>query len=157
MPLLTVTGDPLLTRAHVLGFAHNRRGRQEVTALHTRLAAFSPPAFATFARRARQGQFKPGDLWLWRDSRPALGFMVVRETPFGATRARYVEAVALRLARDHRLEGIASIALIAPGDSFEWRVVQPVLERWLGKASLPVIVYTQVIAGVQADESALLG
>lgn len=157
MPLLYVSGDPLLTRAQVLAFGHNVRGRLETSAVHTRLADRYPAAFSTYQRRAAQGKFKTGTVWMWRDSKPMLGFLIVRETPFGATRLRFVESVVLGLARDYPLEGIRSLALIAPGQAYEWSTMKQVFEHWLGKSALPVIVYEQVIAGTRADETPLLG
>ncbi len=151
MPVYYVEGDPLLTKAQVLAVGHNARGRTEVDPLHTALQAKYPAAFATYARRCANAKIKTGTLWMWHDSRPQLGFMVVRESNVSATRLRYLEAVALTLARDHALEGIKSVAMVAPGSALEWTALKEVIQRWLAPSSLPVIVYEKYVAGVMAE------
>src|SRR5688572_5602376 len=115
-----VSGDPLLTDAQTLAFGYNARGRPEVTPLHTVLLDKFPPAFASFARQCRAGRVKPGQFWLWTESQPRLLFLAVRESPVGMTRIRYVESVALTLARDYPLYNLTSLALIPPGTPHEW-------------------------------------
>ena len=77
--------------------------------------------------------------------------MVVRASSVGATRIRYVESIALTLARDYRRDSIQSIAIAPLGDRLEWPALKPVLERWLSKTSLPVIVYEAYLPGVEAE------
>lgn len=151
MPITYVAGDPLLTGAQVLAFGHNARGRAELGALETELLQRYPAAFAAYGKQCRSGRIKAGQLWLWRESQPVLGFMVVRESSVGATRVRFVEAVALNLARDYAREGIQSIAIAPPGSREEWPNLKPVLEHWLGRAALPCYVYEQYLPGVQAE------
>jgi hypothetical protein len=151
MPITYLSGDPLLTRAQVLAFGHNAKGRTESGILETILLNRYPAAFATFGKNCRGGKIKAGSLWVWRESQPALGFMVVRESSVGATRLRYVEAIALGLARDFRLEGIRSIAIAPLGDSLEWPAFKPVLDYWLGQSALTCLVYEQYAAGVAAE------
>jgi hypothetical protein len=89
--------------------------------------------------------------WYWYESKPALAFMVVRETPVGATRLRQVDAVIMALARDYRIENIRSIALAPLGAIHENEAIREVIERWLSKASLPVIAYTDYQPGIAAE------
>jgi hypothetical protein len=152
MPILYVSGDPLLTQAQILAFGHNARGRAEMDAIHLALQQKYPAAFATYARRCAQNKLKTGTMWVWHEAKPALGFMIVRESPVGATRLRFFESVVLTLARDHALEGIKSVALVVSGAPFERAMLKEVLDRWLGKSALPVIVYEQYVKGVAADE-----
>lgn len=151
MPITYLAGDPLLTGAQVLAFGHNARGRAELGALETELLQRYPAAFAAYGKQCRSGRIKAGQLWLWHESQPVLGFMVVRESSVGATRVRFVEAVALNLARDYAREGIRSIAIAPPGSREEWPNLKPVLEHWLGRAALPCYVYEQYLPGVQAE------
>jgi hypothetical protein len=153
MTIAYAAADPLLTDAQILAFGWNLRGRAENGVFETALFARYPTAFASFAKQSRQGRLKPGTLWLWRETQPALGFMIVRDTPYGTTRLRYVEAVAMTLARDYQRDGIHSVAYVLSGAaSYDVGTIKRVLDYWLSKVSLPVTVYEQVIPGVKAVE-----
>lgn len=151
MSLTIVSGDPLLTKQPVLGIGVNAAGRGETTPLATTLHIRYPAAFAGFSKLCKQGKIKPGMTWFWRETQPALAFMVVRETPFGATRLRHVEAVVLTLARDYKLDNLKSIALAPLGAPHEIDTIREVLDRWLVKSSLPVIAYTDYRPGISAE------
>lgn len=151
MPVTYVSGDPLLTQAQLLAFGCNARGRAEVDALQTLLLNRHPAAFATFHKQCRSERIKAGSLWIWRQSRPMLGFMVVRDAPMGATRLRYVETIVLTLARDFRLDGVTSLAIAPLGDPGEWPILQPVIQHWLGPSSLPCVIYERYIPGLAAE------
>ena len=157
MPLLilcpspTLSGDPLLTQQHILAFGSNAAGRTETTPLATALLTRYPAAFASYGKLCRQGRIQPGMIWFWRETKPALAFMVVRETPVGATRLRYVDAVMMALARDYRRENIRSVALAPLGADHEADAIHDVIERWLAKSALPVIAYTGYQPGVAAE------
>lgn len=146
-----VKGDPLLTKAQVLAFGHNVLGRTELGDLETQLLTRYPAAFASYGRQCRNGRVKAGMMWTWRESQPHLGFMIVRASSVGATRLRYVENIALTLARDYQRESIASIAIVRLGDALEWPHIRPVLEQWLSNIPLPCIVYEDYLPGVQAE------
>ncbi len=151
MTLTFVSGDPLLTRAQVLAFGGNALGQAETGALETRLLDRYPTAFAAYRKACRAGKVKTGTLWLWRETQPALGIMVVRESAGGTTRLRYVEAIAMTLARDYRREGLHSLALAAPGAAADWPTLKPVIEYWLKDCALPVTVYEQYLPGAAAE------
>jgi hypothetical protein len=151
MPVTYVTGDPLLTRAQVLAFGYNAKGRTEVGALETQLLDLYPAAFGTFGKQCRNERIKPGTFWIWRESVPQLMFMVVRETSVGATRMRFVESAVMTLARDDRLHNITGMALAQLGDSEEWRALRPVVDYWLKACPLPVVVYDGYARGTHAE------
>lgn len=153
MPLNFVSGDPLLTGAHVLAFGYNSAGRTETGALEMALLNRYPAAFASYGKYCRAGQIKTGTLWLWREAKPALGFMIVRESSVGATRLRYVEAVMMTLARDYKRDSIRSVAMAAPGTAMDYPTLKEIMIHWLGKSPLPVVVYEQYMPGVQAEEN----
>ncbi|MBC8172018.1 MAG: hypothetical protein H7X77_10110, partial [Anaerolineae bacterium] len=98
MPLTYTSGDPLHTTAQTLAFGHNARGRSELGVLATALMQQHPAAFAAYTRQCRNNRLKPGMIWVWRESKPWLMFMVVRDSAVGATRLRYVQAAVVNLA-----------------------------------------------------------
>ena len=153
MSLTYLSGDPFLTQQQILGFGINAAGRTETTPLAMALFDRYPAAFATYGKQCRQGKIKPGMIWFWRDTTPGLAFMVVRETPVGATRLRYVEAAIMMLARDYRIENIRSVALAPLGAAHEAEAIREVLTYWLPKSALPVIAYDNYQPGVAAESS----
>lgn len=151
MPLVHVSGDPLLTTAQVLLIGHNQQGRTEMNDLTLRLSYHAPAAFAAYQKLCRQDRLSTGDLWLWRESRPVLMFGVVRASAVGATRLRYVQAVVMRFAREYRLEGITSLAVAPLGTALEQPDILPILTQWLARLTLPVQVYDTVVPGKRID------
>jgi hypothetical protein len=151
MAVIYVSGDPLLTRAQVLAFGHNARGRAPSGALETLLHTRYPAAFATYNKQCRANTIKSGTLWLWRETQPMLGFLVVRDSSVGATRLRYVENIALTLARDFRRESLTSVAIAPFWDSVEWTTFKPIFDYWLGRSDLPCVIYERYAAGMQVE------
>ncbi len=152
MAVIYVAGDPLLTSAQTLAFGYNAEGKTEVGGLGITLLTRYPAAFSSFSRQSRSGQVKPGGYWIWRDSKPQLMFLAIRQTPVGATRMRYVEAVMMTLARDHRLELLHSLAIAPLTTSPEWTAIKSLIDHWLGNCGLPVVVYNRYVPGVRAEE-----
>jgi hypothetical protein len=148
MPLTYAAGDPLLTRCQMLAFGHNARGRTELGAVESQIFMQHPAAFATYGKLCRAGRIRSGALWVWHESQPALGFMVIRESAVGVTRLRYLEAALLTLVRDHQLENIASVAFAPLGTREEWPTLRPVVDHWLTHAPFPCVVYEQYLPGV---------
>lgn len=146
-----VSGDPLLTTQPILAFGINAAARFETTPLYTELYNRYPAAFASF--RKRRKAFKPGMIFLWQESTPALAMLIIRETAVSAARLRYVDSCMMTLARDYRLMGIPALALAPLGAAHERATIALVIERWLGKSALPVVVYGEYTPGVQADET----
>ncbi len=151
MPLTFVSGDPLLTKQHLLAFGSNAAGRTETTALATALRERSPAAFSSYEKLCRQGRIEAGMMWIWRESKPALAFMVVRETPVGATRLRYVDAVMMTLARDYRRDNLQSVALAPLGAPHENEAISEMIVRWLSKPALSVVAYRLYQPGVAVE------
>ncbi len=141
MPISYVSGDPLLTEAQTLVFGHNAKARTEVGVFEMRLFNQYPAAFSTYRKQCASGRVKPGSLWVWRESKPLLAFMVIRETSVGATRSRYVESGLMMLARDYHLYGLTSLAIAPLGAPDEWIMFKPLLDFWLRACPLPITVY----------------
>ena len=151
MPLTYLSGDPLLTKQHILAFGSNASGRTETTPLATALLTRYPAAFASYGKLCRQGRIQACMTWFWYEAKPALAFMVVRETPVGATRLRQVDAVIMALARDYRVNNIRSIALAPLGAAHENDAIREVIDRWLSKLALRVIAYADYQPGLAAE------
>jgi hypothetical protein len=147
-----VTGDPLLTHAPFLAIGHNAKGRTELGAFETAALIRFPAPFATYQRRCRQGKHISGTFWAWYDAKPSLLFCTVRESSVGATRLRYVQSIFMAIARDYTLYNIHGLALAPIGNGYERPEILPLIETWFGKIALPVVVYTEYVAGVTADE-----
>ena len=151
MTITYVSGDPLLTQAQTLAFGHNAKGRSELGALETVLLHHYPAAFATYGKNCRSGRIKPGTFWTWRESKPFLTFLVVRESSVGATRMRFVESAIMTLARDYRLYNLTSVAIAPLTSDLEWKALKPVVDYWLRASPLPVTIYERYEAGVAAE------
>ncbi|MCA9904464.1 MAG: hypothetical protein KC547_11455, partial [Anaerolineae bacterium] len=78
---------------------------------------------------------------IWREAQPWLGFMIVRESSVGPTRLRFVQQIALTLARDYQLDGIRSVAIASLCTPDESAGVREILMHWLGKVNLQVMLY----------------
>ena len=151
MPLTYVSGDPFLSPAQTLAFGYNARARSETTPLLMELQQRYPAAFSSYRKQYNQERITTGDLWLWRESIPRLAFMVVRATSVGATRPRFVDKAALRIARDYQLEGITSLAIAGLGRDHELPSIREALELMLAKSSLSIVVYEAYMPGVAAE------
>jgi hypothetical protein len=156
MPVIYVSGDPLQTSAQTLAFGYNVEGKTEVGALGIALLTRYPAAFSSFNRQARSGQIKTGGYWIWRDSKPQLMFLAVRQTAVGATRMRFVESVVMTLARDYRMELLSSLAIAPLTDTREWTAMRPLIDHWLGGSGLSVVVYDRYVPNVRAEEKLLV-
>lgn len=135
------SGDPLATSAQVLAFGYNARGRAEVQPLQMALMQRQPAAFAAYGKACRAGRITPGMVWLWRESLPWLGFIVLRESSVGPARVRHAQHAALRLARDYRLEGITSVALAGLCTPQELPPIAEAMAYWLARVELEVNLY----------------
>ncbi len=152
MPIIYVSGDPLLTGAQFLAFGHNSRGRTELGALESAAMQRYPAAFSAYQKQCRRERIKTGTYWLWPESTPSLMFLAVRESSVGAVRLRFAQSVMLTLARDYGRENIHSLAIAPLGSKQEWPEIKKVIEQWLGQSALSVVVYEEYLPGVRADE-----
>lgn len=153
MPIIPVSGDPLLTTCQVLAFGYNARGQSESRDEQIRLHQHFPAMFSVFKRQVRKSKIKSGDIWQWNETTPHFHLWLIRETPFGATRIRYVQSIVMRFVRDYQLYDIRSLALIRPGTELEYEEFKPILYQWLDPLPIPIVIYETVEVGVEADES----
>jgi hypothetical protein len=147
-----VRGDIFLSRAQVVGIGWNARGKHEASPLASEFASRYPAALSSLNRHMRSGRLNTGDWWIWREARPWLAFLIIRQTHVSATRARYVEDVAQKIARDWNRESMTSLALPNLGEPLEWPVLRSILKFWLEISDLPVVVYEEHAPGLRAPE-----
>ena len=152
MPLISVSGDPLLTACQVLAFGYNARGQSESRAEQIHLYQSYPAMFSLYRRQARKGKIKSGTVWQWNETTPNFALWIIRETPFGATRIRYVQSIVMSFVRDYQLYDIRSLALIRPGTPIEYQELYPILEQWLHPLPIPIVVYETYESGLKAEE-----
>jgi hypothetical protein len=144
-------GDIFLTRAHALAIGINATGRLGVAPETTALQDRYPVFVSDCHKRGRAGTLAPGTAWVWREGQPWVVGLVVRETPLGATRLRYVETAILNLCRDWEREGLRSLALLRLGEDAEWSEAREIAIRYLDPLVLPVIIYEEYLPGVVAE------
>ncbi|MEO0560770.1 MAG: hypothetical protein AAF125_01555 [Chloroflexota bacterium] len=145
MPLTFTTGDPFTAPQQTIGFGINAAGRTETSPIGAELALRYPAMLATYRKAAKRGRLQPGALWLWTESTPRVLLLIVRETSVGATRPRFVDAAALKIARDHALYGIESLALAPLGRQDETDTINEALGLLLHPSPLEVVAYTAYV------------
>jgi hypothetical protein len=151
MSLRFVQGDIFLTRAQVIATGIDAVGRLGASALHTALRDRCPVFVSECRKQGRAGTLTPGMVWIWREGVPWVAGMVVRETPQGATRLRYVEAAMLNLCKIQEREGLLSLAVMRLGDDAEWPAVRHIVEAYLDQLALPAVIYEEYLPGIAAE------
>lgn len=147
MGVTFVRGDIFLTQAQAIAISVSATGRLGVsplaTAVHDRYPVFSSEC----RKRARAGALVPGSAWVWKEGRPWLVGLVVRETAQGALKPRLLEAALLNLTQNWEREGLRSLALARLGDDAEWGTARAIVQHALERFALPVIVYEDYLPG----------
>ncbi len=151
-PITQVQGDIFLTRAQAIAVGINANGRLGVTPFYAALHDRHPVFVSACLKRARADALHPGGLWVWQDSQPWLVALVVRETPQGATRLRYVEAAMLNLLKEWERAGLRSLAIPPIGTADEWPAVREIVAHYGAQMALPITLYTAYLPGVAAED-----
>ncbi len=141
MSITFVRGNLFLTGAQAIAVGLNASGRLDASPIFTALHDRCPAFISDYHRRGRAAMLAPGDVWVWHESQPWLVGMVVRDTPQGATRLRYVETAMLNLYHNWEREGLRSLALAPLSEGEEWPPVRDVLQQYLSRIALSVTVY----------------
>lgn len=158
-----VAGDILLSKAHAIahGIAPNEHFDQGLA----RALREKWPMMATdFRHYANQKHPKPGEIWVWGGFNVRIFNLMTQEgehthgaKPGRATTAN-VNHCLKRLRQELEKGEISSIAIprLATGvGGLEWSEVQPLIRGQLADLQIPVFIYSQYKAGVQADETGL--
>lgn len=156
-----VSGDILLSKTDAVahGVAPNDNF---ASGLALSLREQWPAMYKDFRHYCHTAHPKAGELWAWAG---AGGTRIInlftQEAAYGhgakpgKATLEYVNHSLRELHKLTEQEGFSSLALprLATGvGGLNWDDVKPLLERHLGKLSIPVIVYTTFHQGVSADE-----
>jgi hypothetical protein len=133
--------DIFSTTAQTIAVGLNAAGRLEVSPFFTALQDRFPVFISEFQKRGRADKLTPGDVWIWRENDPWLMALIVRETPQGATRLRYVEAAMLNLYKISLEEMIRSLALMRLVEGEEWPAAREVVSHYLNQMALQATIY----------------
>ena len=159
-----VRGDILLSHAQVIAHAvapHDRFSRGLALSLRQRWPALAKD-FHHFCHAMHP---KAGDVWVWSGamSKRVIS-LLTNEAPSGTEgkplpASKEVLELSLRelrsLLESKRFTHIALPRLATGAGGLDWKVVEPLIERYLGDLDLPVYIYTQYEEGVQAIEPGL--
>ncbi|MCD4685378.1 MAG: hypothetical protein K8S97_05540 [Anaerolineae bacterium] len=154
MPHTFVQGDILLTRAGAIAVGIDAAGRLGTDPIYTTIRDRYPVFVSECQRHGRADALLPGSLWVWREGTPWIIALVVRETPQGATRLRYVEAALLKLMQQWEQEQLSSVALLRLSTDEEWPQLRNVVGHYLDLMQREIVVYDQYLPGVDAEADA---
>jgi len=156
-----VSGDILLSKAHALahGIAPNDPMNQGLAlSLHKRY----PSMHKDFHHWCNQHHPKPGDAWMWGGPEGVrVVNLITQEGGYGhgsrpgKATLKHVRDSLRALAKMVEKESFTSLALprLATGvGGLEWDEVRPLITDLLGGLEIPVYVYVEYHAGVQAAE-----
>ena len=160
--LREVSGDILLSKAQVI--AHGvAPGDHFDSGLALSLRKRYPTMYKDFRHFCKVGNPRGGDTWTWGGVGGVRVVSLFTQDPAksqnakpGAATVRNVNQALKQLAKEVRKEGYASVALprLATGvGRLSWDEVKPLMQQHLGGLGIPVVVYSEYHAGVQAEES----
>ncbi len=152
MSLTIVRGDIFLTRAHAIALDLNITGRLGTAPVYTALHDRFPVFVSECHKRGRAGSLTAGSLWVWREGAPWIVGLVVRETPQGATRLRYVEGAMLNLYKEWEREGVCSLAMMRMGSDDEWPGAREVILHYAAQMAISITLYDVYLPGVAAED-----
>ncbi len=156
-----VNGDILLTKAEAIvhGVAPNDDFHQ---GLALELRKQYPSMYKDFRHYCHVHHPKAGGLWTWGGVNHArIVNLLTQEPPKnhgdhpGRAKVKHVNHALHALKKEVEKEGFTSIAMtrIATGvGGLDWGDVKPLIDNVLGDLGIPVYVYSEYHAGVQANE-----
>lgn len=162
-----VSGDILLSRAAVL--AHGvAPGDDWKAGLNRALRERFPAMVTDFRHHCHAVHPEPGTLWTWSGAGPLgpvrIANLLTQDPPArpgdhpGKARLEHVHHALKALRAWAAAEKVPSLAItrIATGvGGLTWDDVRPLVVKHLGSLEVPVYVYVQFVAGVQANEPGL--
>lgn len=162
--LTEVSGDILLSKAQVI--AHGvAPGDHFDSGLALSLRERFPAMYKDFRHYCKVGNPQAGSFWTWGGPGGVRITSLFTQDPApsqnakpGAASSHNVNHALKEFVKEVQSEGYQSLALprLATGvGRMSWDEVRPLLERHLGGLGIPVLVYTEYHAGVEADEALL--
>jgi len=153
MGLTVVSGDIFATQAQTAALGLNAAGRLPAEPVFTHLQDRYPVFVSEFRRQGRAGRLRPGSVWFWREGTPWLAAFIVRETPQGPPRPRYIEAALLYLYHHGRREGLRSLALLPLVDALDWPMFEDLVRQYAPLIAVPLVLYRAYEPGTAAEAS----
>jgi hypothetical protein len=120
----------------------NSSGQLGASPWETTLRDRHPVFVSDYRKRGRAGLLTPGEVWVWRTSHPWLIGLIIRETPQGIARPRYIERALQNLQQNWEREGLTRLVIAPLADGPEWVAVRPLFEQYLQTIPLDVTVCT---------------
>ena len=151
MSLAVVRGDIFLTRCQTVVLGLSANGQLDASELHRALYDRYPVFVSDYRKRGRAAALVPGTIWVWREARPWICAAIIRDTPHGTLRLRFVESAMLKLSQTWPAEGLGSLALMRFDEGIDWPEARTVVDTLMTAAALPVIVYEDYLPGVTAE------
>jgi len=153
MPVYYLKGDLFLSRAQTIGHGCNCAGRMG-RGIALEFKRRWPAMFKEYRRRCHHQQLVPGTYYLEKMTSPWVLNIATQGTTRGAS-PNYVDACFGLIAYNYAQEGIQSLAMprIAAGlGGLDWSVVCQLIESHLDLLPIPVLVYSEYVPGMIADE-----
>ncbi len=150
MSIEVAQGDIFAASAQTIAFGLNAAGRLPVAPVYTYLHDRYPVFVSEYRRLARTRQLPPGALWVWREGSPWLAALILRETPQGSARPRFIEAALMALYHQGQREGLVSVALLPGVDALEWPAFEALARQWAPLINLPLALYREYATGTTA-------
>lgn len=149
----TVPGDVFQTDLQAIAIGLNANGRLGTSPLYTVLHDRYPVFVSAYHKRTRAEALALGTVWIWQDSHPWIVGLIVRETPQGATRLRYVETAMLNLVKDWERLGLRSLAVAPLANTDEWSAARQIVEHYGAQMALPIVIYSAYVPGIAGDNA----
>ncbi len=151
LSLTLVRGDIFLTRCQTIVLGLSANGQLDASEFHRALNDRYPVFVSDYRRRARADALIPGAIWIWSEARPWICAAILRETPHGTLRLRFVESVMLKLVQAWSTERLGSLALMRFDDGIDWSAARTIVDTFVTAAALPVIVYEDYLPSIAAE------
>ncbi|MEM9669939.1 MAG: macro domain-containing protein [Pseudomonadota bacterium] len=103
-----------------------------------------PTMFKSYKKICDQKLLEPGKLWLWRGPEQWVLNFPTKKHWRSPSKLEWVESGLEKFVRTYEEQGIKEIAFPKLGcgnGNLDWKVVQPLMEKYLDKLSIPVFVH----------------
>lgn len=146
MSLKFISGDLFQSDAQTIGHGCNCRGRMGA-GIAVEFKRRYPVMFQEYRRRCHKGEFRPGDVYLYKDAAPWVLNLATQDSSHRAT-LKYIDLCLQNFVENYQEWGVTSIALPRIGaglGGLDWDDVKALLISYFRPIYLPVTVYEEFI------------